>query len=213
LLPVAVRLAAETRDVATLQRLERAAELYNLADLKPVITAALTLAKAPRRVGPAVNLEQVTPEGVILYKSFLTQIQVAKSIGDKQELEGLRDSIASITVIPGEQRAALIRLATEAAAALAESGSDTDDVLRKLVGASRSLQVPGAQAGAAVLRAERSVLLGKVSTLEAQLRREKLPPEQRAQYEADLSRLQARMNQINLELVRLSAPTSPGAPR
>ncbi|HKI37297.1 MAG TPA: hypothetical protein VKA46_35920 [Gemmataceae bacterium] len=136
---LAAKVAAEKRDKETLARLGRAAKELKNDELAKAVAAAATLAGGARKPDPSVSvaLDQVRPETVVLYQSFVQEIKSAKSIGSKAQLDALETSVKAAEELDEKLRTPLLKQISDARGALPEKGDPELDVLARLAMASR----------------------------------------------------------------------------
>lgn len=91
---LALKFAVAKGDKATLARLGKAAETLKMDDLSTKLAQVRNLPPATRAVGPKVEIGTLTPGDVVGYEAYQKQILLAKSIGDKEDLEALKNGLA-----------------------------------------------------------------------------------------------------------------------
>ena len=142
LLQEAVRIAAETKDAAALQRLRKIAETIGSAELKAKVASVEKLAGEARAIDPAlqISIGEITPEVYAELWDYLHAIQDASLIGDTTILKELQDDLAANGDIPEKQKKCLLKMVQESeavAAALPESQKMLGESLDKLSDSSR----------------------------------------------------------------------------
>jgi hypothetical protein len=136
---IALEVATQAGDKATLARLAKTFKAQKNNDLAMLADAALKVGGKARRVDSSllVSPDSMSVEGLVLYRSFLEQIKLAKTLKDREKLEELEKSIASLPDLGDTQRKALKKMITAAKGALPKADDDGDDLLRKLAASSR----------------------------------------------------------------------------
>ena len=109
LLSLAVKLAAEKQDQATLSRLAKAAERLGNKGLGEEVRVAQKLAGVARAPEPGVSLDDLTPESLAIMQAYHRAILRAKFAGHKDILAGLSRSVDEHEELTGRQRAQLKR--------------------------------------------------------------------------------------------------------
>jgi hypothetical protein len=135
---LAIEVAAEKRDTATLDRLERAAAAKKIEEVTRLLPAARLLAGKARRLDAGLAGDSGSAEGALLYKSVKEQIHVAASLGDKARLDRMERGLGRLTSLNSKQRAALRQEIVAARKEMKSSSDDGDDLLRKLAASARS---------------------------------------------------------------------------
>ena len=138
---LAMATATDKRDLKTLDRLERAAKALKRDELAKLLPAAKLLAGKARRLdaGLMVAADTMSVESLLMYRSFLEQINVAASLNDRERLGRMERGIAALPDLADAQRAALRARVAEARKSLADREDDEgDDLLRRLAASSRS---------------------------------------------------------------------------
>jgi hypothetical protein len=151
-LSLAARVASQTRDKETLQRLVRAAETQKRDELAVQFRAALKLASASRAFEPAltVQLDQVDMGNLAALKAVLDQITAARLGGNTALLELIAKSAHELEGLSEAQKKLVLKAATEAQKAGKDGqvSGDVADALAKLSGLSRGKK-GGAKKGGA----------------------------------------------------------------
>jgi uncharacterized membrane protein len=142
LLQEAVRIAAEVKDTAALQRLRKIAETMGSAELKAKLVSAEKLASEARAADPAlqISIGEMTPAVYAQLWDYLHAIQGAGLTGDTTILKEIQGELANNTGIPEKQKKYLQKLLQEgqtSAAALPESQKQLGHSLNKLSDSSR----------------------------------------------------------------------------
>jgi hypothetical protein len=141
-LGIAAKLAAERKDKATLGRLAKALEGLNRPELSAQVATAQKFAGASRAPEKAVKFEvdKLRPDAFIIYRDTLDQVIEAKVMGDADSLDIIIQLTPEMRQLSDEQRKYIIKLATEARAALPKEGGELDPAaaaLEKLFDESR----------------------------------------------------------------------------
>jgi len=142
LLELAVKVAADKHDKATLDRLAKAAERQDRKALAGRVAAALKLAGQARSLDPAlmISVEDVTPEDFVLFQQNLHDIQDARIAGDRKGLDGVERGLPDLKDrLPAAQIETLKKLASEARSALPADDAPLEAKSDKLLTALRLL--------------------------------------------------------------------------
>ena len=136
-LDVALRFAQAKGDKDTLARLGKAAVAYKMDDLAGRVTKVQALPPAVRATGPSVAIGTLTPDDVVNYAAYQKQILLARSIGDKEDLQALRNGLDDADLSPALKG----QIAKDIDAALKETpdpkSPEDIEALRALAGAAR----------------------------------------------------------------------------
>ena len=129
---LALKVALESKDDKSLDRLVKLAEKSGNKDLKTQIEMQRKLTSASRAVPAAmVSLDQMSVEGLKDFKDYSADIKLALRLGDRWKLEEIKG--ADLSALPEE----LQKQIAEAIAAADEKLSQDSDALTKLLGVSR----------------------------------------------------------------------------
>jgi hypothetical protein len=133
-LSMAAKIAAEKKDTKTLGRLAKALEVHNKPDLAKQVAASLKLGSVSRAPDPAlaISAEKMAPEIFLLFRDTLESITAAKVVGDGESLDIIIQLTPQMTRMPESQRKYLIKVATEARAALPGDGKALDPTAESL---------------------------------------------------------------------------------
>ena len=135
---IAIRLATENGDKASLERLAKAFDRSGDKVRLAQVNLALKTTSAARSVDPVLNEGNADARSAI--RSILDEIQSARIAGSKPQLEGLEKSLAELR-ISEKQRATLKKVIAETAESLGVDNSlqSTVDQLDKLGGVLRPI--------------------------------------------------------------------------
>ena len=129
---LALKVALESNDEKSLDRLAKMAEKSSNDDLKTKIAMQRKLGSASRSAPEMmVSLNGMSVEGLKNFKDYLADIQLAVRLGDRWKLEEIK--VADVSSLPEE----LQKKIAEAIAAADEKLSQDSDTLTKLLGVSR----------------------------------------------------------------------------
>jgi len=139
LLNVALRTASDSRDKEALARLAKAVVAMDKQELLEPIEVALKLADAPRKLdpGPQVPLRELTPEAMVLFKTFAREIKICRTICDRAGLDNLRVTIAQLDGLHIRQREYLTKKLIDGLAAVPAQPNPGTAALSLLAGISR----------------------------------------------------------------------------
>lgn len=121
ILGLAVKVAAEKKDKATLDRLAKIAEKRENAALKDQVAAAQKLAGSQSRAIDSaliVSLDEITPEQFLVYQELVRELQRARILGDREAIEKLEKAIKDVTWLPAKQHDHLLKVVSESLAAM-----------------------------------------------------------------------------------------------
>jgi hypothetical protein len=129
---LALKVALDTKDDKSMDRLVKLAEKSRDDDLKAKISMQRKLGSASRSA-PAVMvaMDQISVDGLKNFKDYLADIELAVRLGDRWKLDEIQK--ADLSALPEELRKKIVDLVKAADAKLSEDG----DELAKLVGISR----------------------------------------------------------------------------
>ena len=142
MLGLAAKLAADSKDKASLERVGKAAQARGDQKLAAAVALASKVGAESRDLDPALLLpvDSTTPEEFALFRQYLKDIRAAKLGGDAATLEVLEKETLDLKGLASERRDYLARLAKEARAALPANDPKaklTYTALLKLSSASR----------------------------------------------------------------------------
>jgi hypothetical protein len=139
LLNAAIRAATDAGDKESLERLAKAVEVMGKPELVMPIEMALKLADAPRKVdaGPKVPLRELTPEAMVLFKTFVREIKICRTVGDRQGLENLRVTIVQLDGLHPRQQEYLTEKLIDGLAAVPADPDPSAATLAQLAGVTR----------------------------------------------------------------------------
>lgn len=102
ILGMAIKVASEQHDIATLNRLSKATSALGKREFTSRIALAVKLASQPRAAQPSVNisLNEVTATDLSLYRIFLDRISQARIRDDRARLQTLEKDIATDDSLP-----------------------------------------------------------------------------------------------------------------
>jgi hypothetical protein len=137
ILSMAVQLASERQDKATLDRLAKAAERLGDQELTIRIATAQKLAGTARALDPAFTLsvEEVQPGDFALYRAYMRDIEAARLGGDRKELERIDKELPNLEELPPDRVEYLKKLTASARAALPKEGAERDAPQKETVAA------------------------------------------------------------------------------
>ncbi len=143
-LALAVKVAAEKRDAAALDRLASVADNTKNTAIGDQIASAKKLAGQSRKVDPAASISatETTPEQLALYQEAINGVKAAGIVGDKDYLKnleaGLADKESVLASLSDTQRAYLKKIMGETQQIMPkEANAELSDTLAKLKGVSR----------------------------------------------------------------------------
>ena len=136
LFELALNVAADKSDQATLKRLEKALRGKTDADLLALLDIALRTGDKKRKVDPFAA-ESKSPESLVLYKAMIDEIKLAKSLNDRASLENLHKSIGNLSELTAQQRTQLVSQVKESLGTVAKTADPEDDYLAQLARGSR----------------------------------------------------------------------------
>jgi hypothetical protein len=133
-LSMAIKLAAEKRDAATLARLSKALEGLKKTDLAGQAAAAHKLASVSRAADTALKVQAggMRPEIFLLVRDTLDSITAAKVTGDRETLDIIIDLTPTMKRVPLAQRKYLLKVATEARNSLPKDATGLDPAAEAL---------------------------------------------------------------------------------
>jgi hypothetical protein len=133
-LTMAIKLAAEKREAATLARLSKALEAQRKADLAGQAAAAHKLASVSRAPDNALKVQAggMRPEIFLLVRDTLASITAAKVAGDRETLDIIIDLTPTMKRVPEAQRKYLLKVATEARNSLPKDATGLDPAAEAL---------------------------------------------------------------------------------
>jgi hypothetical protein len=137
---LASRIAGDTGDAASLQRLAKAARKTGDLALIGQIETLVKLGKTSRSAGPdlKVSVQNTSPDQLALFNSVVQQIDVAQRVGDGERLAKLEQFVKGLNDFPQDQKQHLLdRIAK--AREKPETPSKASETLKKLTSASRGL--------------------------------------------------------------------------
>jgi hypothetical protein len=139
-LEMAARLAGETRDKTTLQRLARAAERSGDKELGLRVKAAQLLAGQARAPDSRlmVPLDEITPQALAMFHGYQEDIQAARLSGDRTTLEMIQQELKERPELNAKQIGHLQRLATTAKTAIPEKQDPQEEILNRLAAGIRA---------------------------------------------------------------------------
>ncbi|QDU26690.1 hypothetical protein ETAA8_17710 [Anatilimnocola aggregata] len=150
LLELASKVAADKRDLATLDRLAKVCESTKNTEALTQVTAARKLAGASRKIDPAMSLSvaETSPEQLALYQNAINGARGAGIVGDASYFEnldaGLNDKTSVLGTLSESQRVHLKRIMGEARSAMPKEGDQPlSETLTKLKQASRGPGIGG----------------------------------------------------------------------
>jgi hypothetical protein len=166
-LAIATKVAAEKRDIATLDRLASVCEgTKNTAILEQVVTAK-KLSGQSRKIDPATSVSaiEVSPTQFAIYQEAVTGIKAAGIVGDasyfKNLEDGLNDKESMLANLSESQRSYLKKVMGETRELMPkESSQELSDTLAKLKGVSRQHGHHGGGHGIAAIAHGISHLVG-----------------------------------------------------
>lgn len=140
LLEVALRLATDSGDGATLDRIGRAAAQLKLAELEARIAAARALGQANRSTpaGPNVPIAELHPTTLEVYRWLQDQIRLASAIGDRDTLQELHDTAPEYADLTDALQQAIQAEAKTALAALPAAAPEDADQANGLTDPARA---------------------------------------------------------------------------
>lgn len=143
-LAIATKVAAEKRDVATLDRLASVCEGTKNTSILEQVAMAKKLAGQSRKIDPATSVSaiEVSPTQFAIYQEAVTGIKAAGIVGDagyiKNLEDGLNDKESMLASLSESQRSYLKKIMGETREIMPkESSQELSDTLAKLKGASR----------------------------------------------------------------------------
>jgi hypothetical protein len=147
LFSLAVRIAAEKRDRDAMDRLSKIAEARNSAEMRAQIQSSSKLLGVSRSSGSAFAIDQLAPQDVIEYDAYRREIAIGRALGDKDDLEALKNGLADNDRLSDAVRTQITKEIDEASkAAVAPDSPETTAALRSLLASSRSTNKKDVQA-------------------------------------------------------------------
>lgn len=141
LLKGTLRIAREKKDRATLDKLATLVKARGDKELLADVATAQKLARAPRKSAVALTApDDLSPEAQAVYKSFVEEIRLSKSLGDADRLGQLEKGVSLLRELPEKQRTQLALLVKEAKAEAPEKGDREAQVLSRLARSSRAVK-------------------------------------------------------------------------
>jgi hypothetical protein len=138
LFEVALRVAADKKDIQTLERIAAETEKMKRADLHEKTEFVLKLARTSRAVDPALTPgDKHSPETNIQLHLYQSAIEIARLNRDAQALKDLEKSLAENPHLKGTTAAAMKKLLHETLDNLPKEEDESIALLRKLSGQSR----------------------------------------------------------------------------
>ncbi|MCA9247444.1 MAG: hypothetical protein KDA42_10025 [Planctomycetales bacterium] len=150
LLNVALRAASDSQDKEVIARIAEAAKSLGRDEMLPPIQIALKLADAPRKVeeGPKVPLRELSPEAMVLFRTFAKEIKVCRAIGDRKGLEDLRVTIIQLDELHERQKEYLTEKLIDGLAAVPAAPDASTAALSQLAGVPRRAKAASAASDA-----------------------------------------------------------------
>ncbi|MDR0327910.1 MAG: hypothetical protein LBI05_06405 [Planctomycetaceae bacterium] len=152
LMDKALVLAADSKDTATLERLEKIAKANGNNAFATKVASTTKLSAESRNIVPSIDLltTKMKPESLFYYTSFADLIKRCRLIGDAQTLEKLEKSLPSVQEVKEkmdkEMVDSLIKLSAESRAAIGKVSEEEQAVgvaLEMLADESRGPGGPG----------------------------------------------------------------------
>lgn len=140
LFPMVLKVAADRRDKATLDRLATAtAKNPALAEFAAAVKAAQALSAAPRSTGPALTIPggEIDPATVAAFADLNRDIRHATLLADKEALKEIAGSIDGYANLTDEQQQFLKKAVAKAIEDAPAEPDASAAVLRRLGGTSR----------------------------------------------------------------------------
>lgn len=139
LLELAVRMATESMDKETLDRLSKAVDNLKNDKLAVQIKVAQSLAGEARAFDPSlsVNVREMDAATYTRYRQQLEGIRAAKLAGDIDYLAKAESSLASVTGLHEKEKSFLQKQIKEARTSIPENAAGVNAALSKLTSASR----------------------------------------------------------------------------
>jgi hypothetical protein len=143
-LGIALKVATEKNDAATLKRLAKAADTLGKKELGDKIGAASKLGAGSRAADAALALsvDRTSVDAFTQYKDALARITTAKLAGDAKALEAIAKEAPKMEGLPDAQRQYLTKAATEAKEGLPKDADPAVAALSKLASESRGPPKP-----------------------------------------------------------------------
>jgi hypothetical protein len=138
LLKLAVRMATESKDKETLDRLSKAVDKLRNNQLAVQIKVAQSLVAETRALDPSVsvNVREMTAKTYAIYRQLLNSIRDAKIAGDLDYLAKAESSLASVTGLHEKEKSFLQKQIKEARTSIPENAAGVNAALSKLTSAS-----------------------------------------------------------------------------
>lgn len=139
---LAAKAAAETKDKASLERLEKVAEAREDKELKTLVAAVRKTLGESRAADPAANVsvENVSAEQFAELRSTAREIKSLELAGDARGLEEMEKQLQESNRIDEGQKQYLLKLTAAARAAVGEKTDPLAVTLKKLAGESRGVK-------------------------------------------------------------------------
>ncbi len=128
LFDLALNLALEKSDSASVQRLDKALRPAANPELLARLNLALQLSQKKRKLDPFAG-QSASPEALAIYKALGDDIRLAKNLNDRNGLTNLKKTIDNLTELTADQRGQLLAqidssLTTAGAARAADPDED-----------------------------------------------------------------------------------------
>jgi len=186
----ALKLAVEKKDMATLDRLAKAADRGGNKELGGKVAAARLLGTASRSVHPALSiaLDDITPAGLIKFQAVRDALQAARLKSDRTTLGELEKELAADKVIPVKQREFLTKQLEDAKKAMPAAPDPQTELLNKLGAGSRGPLDELKKAGGAISGGYKKTTVGQAG-INAQNNAQALRDRARIAAEAEARRI------------------------
>jgi hypothetical protein len=137
-LSLAVRTAADTRNTEVLDRLERAGKELKKEQLLTQIEATRKVAGQARASGLTLTIDPTQDlSGLLAYQNFLTEIDQAKTLRDRETLKVLKEGVDAGPKMDDKLRKQILTLINQTLETMPTEAQPGDDVLQKLMAANR----------------------------------------------------------------------------
>jgi len=153
LFKLAVKMATDRRDQATLDRLQKHFERSGDKSSSESLAASRKLTGEARAVDPAllIPVDEITPEGYALYRGILGEIKAARYIGNREALQALEGELDKWPGLTDQQKQYLQSIMGQSRAEMADGETpELANHLDRLTEASRNDQ--GQQIAAGILQ-------------------------------------------------------------
>jgi len=153
LFQLAVKMAVDRRDQATLDRLQKHFERSGDKTASESLAASRKLVGEARTTDPAllIPVDEISPDGYALYRGILGEIKAARYVGNREVLDALDGQINDFPVLTDQQKKYLQSIMGQSRAGMADGEApELANHLDKLMDASRNDQ--GQQIAAGILQ-------------------------------------------------------------